>query len=319
VISAAVVNYETRADLRACLSALQGDEWSEIVVVDNASTDGSAAMVEAEFPQAKLIRNEENLGFGAAANQALRTCSSEYVLLLNGDTQPDAGAGGALAAYLAGHPRAAIVGPRLLNVDGTLQPSCFPFLTPWRAALVMSGLNAVVAAVPPLAHRHLPTTPHDRPRIVPWVKGAAVAVRRAAVVGAGGFDERFFMYGEEAELSYRLREIGWETHFAPVASVVHREHASTPGGRAQVQLHVCRGLVRFYRLHYSRRCLAELRLVLGVLMLGRLARDRLVLLRERDPGRRADLDRSIAVWSAILRGRFDDPEAQPSRRRPLPA
>jgi N-acetylglucosaminyl-diphospho-decaprenol L-rhamnosyltransferase len=240
-----------------------------------------------------VIRNETNRGFGAAANQALAACTADYVLLLNADTVPSPGAGAALAAYLDRHPRVALAGPRLLNDDGSPQQSAYPFLTPWRAAVVMSGLNAIVGGR------------HDRGGAVAWLKGAALAVRRAAVLEVGGFDEGFFMYGEDVELAYRLHEAGWEAHLVPSAAVVHREQASTPGSSARVQLDVCRGVVRLYRLHYPRRRLVALRFVLVALMVARLVRDRLRLLRERDPHARTELRAALDAWRAILLHAFD--------------
>ena len=302
-ISAAVISYETREHLPACLAALEHEDASEVLVVDNASPDGSAVLVRERFPSVTLIANEANIGYGAAANQALSACSSEYVLLLNGDAVPEPGALAALARYLDEHPEAGVVGPLLRYPDGRLQPSCYPFLTPVNVLLVMSGVNGVIARIPLLRARHLPTSPHRSARPVPWVKGAALAVRKAAFESVRGFDESFFLYSEEQDLCYRLGHAGWETHFAPVATVVHVEGASSPGGQTAVSEHVFRNLVHFYRRHYSPARLVALRFVLAFLMTGRIARDAALLSREREQARRRQLRRDISLWRRVLLGR----------------
>src|SRR5438445_1392477 len=133
-LSIVIVSFNTRAHLRACLMSL-ADEPVEAIVVDNASTDGSAEMVAAEFPAVDLIRLQENAGFARANNAALPRCRGKYVLLLNSDTQARPGAIESLIAFGDAHPEAGVWGPRLLNPDGSPQPSCFRFPTPARAWL----------------------------------------------------------------------------------------------------------------------------------------------------------------------------------------
>jgi GT2 family glycosyltransferase len=303
-MSAVVISYSARAELRSCLAALHSEQPEEIVVVDNASPDGSAELVRTVFPGVRLIANDDNRGYGAAANQGVLACPTEYVLLLNCDTVPQPGALSALAEYLDGHPKAAVVGPRLLNADGTLQPSCFPFLTPRNVLLVMSGLNHVIARVPRLADSHLPTSDHLAEGRVPWVKGAALAFRTTAFKSVGGFDESYFLYGEEHDLCFRLDRAGWETHFTPAATVMHVERASSRGREAAVSEQIFLSLIRFYRHHYSRGRMLRLRAVLGLLMSARIARDALRLPRTRDRLRRQELRQSISVWRRVLFGRF---------------
>src|SRR5438093_11267447 len=129
-IAVAIVNHNTRDHLRECLATVQLEGPPELVVIDNASWDGSAEMVRAQYPSVTLRANKKNLGYGAAANQAFVSCAARYVLLLNSDTLLQPGALAALSGYLALHPRAAVVGPRLVDPDGTLQASCYPFPTP---------------------------------------------------------------------------------------------------------------------------------------------------------------------------------------------
>jgi GT2 family glycosyltransferase len=303
-MTAAVISYATREQLPACLGALRDEAVREVVLVDNASPDGSAALVGAEFPWVTLIANEVNGGYGAAANQAVSASSSAYVFLLNGDAVPDAGTVAALEAYLDEHPGVAVVGPALRYPDGRPQPSCFPFLTPLNVLIVMSALNGLVGRVPGLRSRHLPTSAHRTARCVPWVKGAALAIRIAAFDAVGGFDESFFMYSEEQDLSYRLAAAGWETHFAPVGAVMHVERASSPGRETAVSEQIFRSLIHFYRLHYSRRRLVALRVVLAALMSARIVRDGVRLAVEREAFSRRQLRSDISLWRRVLAGRL---------------
>lgn len=200
-MAVAVVCHNTRDDLRACLESLRSEAPAEVVVADNGSTDGSAAMVRSEFPEVRLLVDEGNPGYGAAANRAVAATVSPYVLLLNADTRVTPGALRALAAFLDAHPRAGVAGPRLVNPDGTLQVSCFPFIGTLRLMLEKTPAARWLARVPALRDRWLLShSLHDRPREVPWVLGAALALRREAFAAVGGFDPAFFMYAEEIDL-----------------------------------------------------------------------------------------------------------------------
>src|SRR3954449_5701176 len=137
----AIVNYNTHEQLRACLMTIPACEAGAVLVVNNASTDGSVEMLRAEYPWVRLIINQANRGYGAALNQAVASCAGEYVLLLNSDTCLAPGALAALSDYLDEHPRVALLGPRLHNLDGTLQASCYPFPTPLHLFLEESTLG----------------------------------------------------------------------------------------------------------------------------------------------------------------------------------
>jgi GT2 family glycosyltransferase len=260
-------------------------------------------MVGTEFPWVKLLENNENRGYGAAANQAVAAASTDYLVLLNADVVPQRGALAGLVRHLDDHPRAAIVAPRLLNPDGTAQPSCYPFLTPGHVLVVMSGLNPVLSRIFPHA-RHLANSPRSTAGRVPWVKGAALAIRRSAFDEVGGFDESFFLYGEEHDLCYRLAQAGWETHFTPAAAMIHVEGASSRGRETAVAEHVFGSLIHFYRKHFSRGRLLRLRMVLAALMSARIARDTLLLWGARDAHERSELRGSLSVWRRVLLGRL---------------
>jgi N-acetylglucosaminyl-diphospho-decaprenol L-rhamnosyltransferase len=298
----AVVSYNTRDLLRGLLASVRAEAPPETVVVDNGSSDGSAEMVRAEFPAACLIVDPYNPGFGAAANQAVAATSSDYVLILNGDTRLSPGTLAALGDYLDRNPRCAIAGPLLTSDDGRSEASCFPFLGTFRLALEKSSLGRGLARVPAVRDHYLILHgPRDRPRIVPWVQGSALAVRRSAFEAVGGFDSRFFMYAEEVDLCYRLQKAGWEVHFAPVARVVHVGGASTAGRRVEMEVQRVRGARQFYRRHYSPLRAAALERLIQGAMAWRLVRDRTRFALARENADRARLAQNLAVWRGALR------------------
>jgi GT2 family glycosyltransferase len=300
-MAVAVVNFNAREWLRACLLSIARESAVRKVVSDNGSTDGSIELVRASFAWAELDVDFGNRGYGAAANRAMRRCREEYVLLLNSDTELDPGTLRALTAYLDAHPRAAIVGPRVLNTDRTLQASCFPFPSPLTAFLSETEVGYLIRFVPGVRSRYLRTWPHDASRTVPWVRGAALAIRRSAFESLGGFDERFYMYFEEVDLCYRAAAAGWEVHFTPDATLVHHGGVSTRQYRAEMLAHYYESLFRFYRHHYPAARLRRLRSVLGPIALARLGRDRVRLALARAEGTRRRLAADVALWRDLWR------------------
>ncbi len=268
-----IVNYNTCAFLRACLPTVIAEQPREMIMVDNASNDGSVQMVREDFPAVTLMPLPVNLGYGAAANQGIRACDAEFVLLLNSDTRVHGGALQALEVYFEQHPGAGIVGPRLLNPDGTLQASCYPEPTPLHVLLEESTLGRWVRYIPPMRERYLRTWSHSQPRVVPWVLGAALAIRRRAFDSVRGFDESFFLYWEEVDLCYRLGRAGWEIHFAPGAVVTHYGGASTRLHHLEMTRRLFTSAAHFYRTHYSRARLFALRVFIILIMLARMGRD----------------------------------------------
>ena len=284
-LSVIIVSYNTRAMTLGCLRTLyaqleapttgaggqdaatapdlSGTEFfdlsgTEVIVVDNASSDGSPAAIRAAFPRVRLIENEDNAGFGAANNQAMSGACGDFFLLLNSDAFPQPGAIPALLAHLRAHPEVGLVGPRLLNPDGTLQLSCFRFPSPigiWSENLWLSAL--------------LPNHPvfgyyrrwaHDEERRVDFVIGACLLVRRAVCLEVGGFDEDFFMYQEETDWQRRMRDRGWHIGFTPAAQVTHLGGASGASEKARVNGHFFESLERYLWKHYGAAGLLSLKL-----------------------------------------------------------
>ncbi len=219
-LAVAVVNYNAGDAIIDCLHALSAESPSEILVVDNASTDGSADRIALEHADIRLIRNRRNIGFGAAANQGVRETKAEFVLLLNPDAVVRPGATSALKAALDEHPRAGAVGALVLNPDGSVQPTKRAFPSLWQSAL--HGLLGIVWSSNPGTRAYtLAGASFDTAQTVDWVAGTAVAFRREAFVEVGGFDERFFLFVSDVDLCLRLWDAGWEVWFEPRASVEH--------------------------------------------------------------------------------------------------
>ena len=208
-MAVAVVTWNTRELLRGCLQSVLAGPAAEIVVVDHGSSDGSAEMVRRDFPSVRLEVDPSNPGYGAGCNTGVRATAADFVLLLNSDTHVPPDALPALSAVLDAEPRAAIVGPRILNSDGSPQRSVYPFPGPVARLLVHQPFATLVQALPPLRRRYVGRWRGGPTRPVPWVLGAALAVRRTAFEEVGGFDESYEMYFEEVDLCYRLSRRGW--------------------------------------------------------------------------------------------------------------
>lgn len=220
-LSIVVVSWNTRALTLRCLASLEATVRTpfELIVVDNASSDGSARAVRKAYAGAIVLETGANLGFGAGANRGIARARGPYVLLLNPDAIVEPGAIDALVDHLDAHPEAAACGPRILSTDGRLQPSAHRFYsTGW--SLVE---NRLVERWP-WRYRRSPVLTlfsHDVTRRVDWVSGACLMVRRAAFEAIGGFDETFWMYGEEVDWQKRAARRGLQVHFVATARIVH--------------------------------------------------------------------------------------------------
>lgn len=239
-LSVSIVNTNSRALLLACLDSLAGTN-AEIVVLDNASEDGSANSVRERFPDVRVIAQSHRAGFGANHNTVIRATTGRYVYVLNEDTTAGDWGFEALTAYLDDHPRVAALGPRIVYPDGRLQDSAWRFPTPLVSTISLATLGRLGVT----------QSRGDEPRAVDWVMGAAVILRREALDEVGLFDESFFLYSEEVDLQARLHRAGWEVHYFPRVSVVHHESqfsADIPERRIN---EMWRSRHRYWRKHHS--------------------------------------------------------------------
>ena len=267
-VSIIIPSWNTKDLLRNCLESLirlDSPKNSlkfaiEIIVADNGSTDGSVEEIKKEKlkmkndkVKLKIILNKTNLGFGAANNQGMKIAQGEYFLLLNSDTVVKNRAPLKMAEFMDKHPEVGALGCKLLNSDGSLQPSAGPFPS--------LGVSLVM-----LFAEHwlgdLVRASFTQTKEVDWVMGAAMMVRPEAVKKAGLMDEGIFMYMDEVEWCYRLKKAGYKVMFYPEAEIIHLGGGSSKTGRKDPILNIYRGLLYFYRKHYPLWQLSLLKIML---------------------------------------------------------
>ncbi|HEU4335562.1 MAG TPA: glycosyltransferase family 2 protein [Candidatus Eisenbacteria bacterium] len=250
-VIAIVVAYNSAAELPACLASLEAQRGVtvEIHVVDNASSDTSAELVRRNFPRARLTVSARNLGFAGGNNLILERERAPFYALVNPDAvlAPDAVA--ACVARLERDRRAGIAATRLVNPDGSLQPSCHAFLGLRNLLGEAIGAHHVVPGVRSLSSLHMPLFGHDRAAEVDWIQGAFLVVREEIVRTVGGFDPDFFMYGEEMDWCRRARDAGWTVVFLPEPPVVHLGGASSEPMAGPMFVENLKGRLRFLRKH----------------------------------------------------------------------
>lgn len=260
-LSIIIVNWNTSKLLMQCVnSVVQSSKCllrrieaskvqSEIIVVDNGSSDGSDKALgeyienNSRNPTIKLIKNRTNLGFAKGNNIGIRKARGEYIMLLNSDTIVKEGSIEKLAEFLDSHSDVDIVGPRLLNSDGTSQSNCGRFPDLWVTFVMLfkerfGGSNLVR------------TSPNES-KEVDWLMGAAFMARRAVFEKVGGLDEDIFMYMEEVEWFYRAKKNGFKTYFYKDAEITHLGMGSSKSGRKDPILNIYKGLLNFYKKHKS--------------------------------------------------------------------
>jgi N-acetylglucosaminyl-diphospho-decaprenol L-rhamnosyltransferase len=247
-----VVDYNAGPHLARCIDSVvaqTGDASVEVVVVDNASRDGSAKRAAAAHPEVTLIENPDNRGFATAANQGIRATSAPFVFVLNPDAEISAGTLSGLVKLAADRPTAGAIGPLVREPDGSIYPSArkipsigeavgHAFLQPFdpdnrfSRAYTMSGWDRASE------------------REVSWVSGSCVLLRRDALDQVGLFDEGYFMYAEDADLCTRLRAAGWKVLFTPELEVTHERGVSTGNSRRMIHEH-SRSIYRYFAKHHA--------------------------------------------------------------------
>jgi GT2 family glycosyltransferase len=291
-LAVVIVNYNTRELLAHCLESVLASDCdcpTTVFVVDNRSADDSVTLVRERFPAVRLIESDRNAGYGYANNLALRVLAGQvraggypaglhgpppggqppaeipaagdaglsfpdYVLLLNPDTVLPPNAIQAMVDFLAATPEAGVVGPRLEQPDGTLDLACRrAFPRPMNALFKLTGLSRLLPHHPAIAEYNLTHLSEYELTEVDSVNGAFMLVRGTALGQAGLFDERFFMYGEDLDLAYRIQARGWKVYYNPVVTVLHIKGASSRKQSTRSIREFYRAMHIFYSKHYARR------------------------------------------------------------------
>jgi len=255
-LSVLIVSYQSRDLLTVCLRSVEDtvtERSFEVLVADNASTDGTAAMLAHEFPQTRLLEMGGNLGFARASNRALREARGRYLLLLNPDTVCLKGSVDSMARYLEANERVGVVAPRLLNTDLSDQGTARAF--PTAAAFVFGRRSPFTRFFPnnPWSRQYLlgRTRIGDDPFAVDWVSGACLMLRRDVLERVGALDEAFFMYWEDADWCRRIKQAGYTVVCVPAARVIHHEGSSRRGWPARQVWIFHQSVYRYYRKYHT--------------------------------------------------------------------
>jgi N-acetylglucosaminyl-diphospho-decaprenol L-rhamnosyltransferase len=264
-LSIVLVCWNNKAYLDPCLKSLYETGMRnsfDVVVVDNGSTDGSQQMLAEKYPMVKIIQNTSNVGLSKASNQGINATIGRYVLLLNNDTLVNGASFDMMVDFLEQHSKTGAVGGKLLNPDGSIQACYNHFSTLSEEFLIATRLGEIFNPGYPSVIRG------DKIHSVDWLSSACLMVRRRALDQIGLLDEGYFIYGDEADLQYRLKKAGWDIYFLPQATAIHY------GGRSMTRWPrrkmVYRGKMLFYQKHYGAMKSILLRTMLGLLSLGKL-------------------------------------------------
>jgi GT2 family glycosyltransferase len=253
-ISVVIVGWNARHYLELCLESLAATpprRSMEIIVVDNASSDGTAEVIEARFPSVKLIRSSENLGFSKGNNVGIRQCQGRYIALVNPDVIVFPGCLDALADFLDQNPKVGNVGPRVLNPDMTMQSTCRRSPTLWNNVCSATGLAAAFKHSKFFAGEHMFYFPHDRTLHVDVLVGCFSMIRRVAFNDVGLLDEDLFMYGDDVDWCRRCWKAGWQVVFFPGAKAIHDRGKITAPYPVRFAVAQQRSVLHYWRKHHG--------------------------------------------------------------------
>lgn len=264
-VAVVIVNWNTKLLLSECLSSVSRHTASgvrtDLVVIDNGSTDGSCDLARREWPNVRLIENQDNRGFTRATNQGIRATAGEYVLLLNSDAQLTDGCLELLVREMEDHPEVAAAGARLVAPTGRWQRTAAGQTPTLRSAINHYLFLEYVFPRSSLFRGLYLTQDITSPQLVDWISGACMLLRRSALDQVGLLDERYFMYMDDVDLCGRLRAAGWSVAYVPAATAMHREGHSSVNAGAVVKLGALRNFHRYFEQQHGPRQLALLRLV----------------------------------------------------------
>ncbi len=309
-ISIVIVGWNAQRYLELCLDSLIAAaprRSMEVIVVDNASTDGTVAMIEARYPWVKLIKSPENLGFSRGNNLGIRQCSGRYIALVNPDVQVLPGCLDTLADFLDQNPKVGNVGPRVLNPDGTLQSSCRRFPTLWNNFCSATGLASAFKGSRFFAGEHMFYFAHDRMMAVNVLVGCFSMIRRETFESIGLLDEGLFMYGDDVDWCRRAWNADWQVVFFPGAQAIHDRGKITAPYPVRFAVAQQKSVLHYWSKHHGFFGVWGIR---GIIVFHHLFRYlRAILSGFRQSGRPLDSDVRKQVSAACLRQVFASSKA----------
>ena len=252
-VSIIIVNWNTKEYLRNCLDSIYraiSEINAEIIVVDNASEDGSVDMVESEFPYVILIKNFENLGFAMANNIGMASSVGDYCCLINSDVIVERNCIKHLIKYLNANRNVGMVGPMIRNPDGSVQTSCYGYPTLWKMFCSAMGLHRIFPRSKLFSGRRIYWT-HDAIRKVEVLSGCFWCVRREALESVGMLDEKFFMYSEDIDWCRRYRDAGWDVVFYPHAEAIHFGGVSSSNSPIRFYIEMQKADIQYWEKHHG--------------------------------------------------------------------
>jgi len=281
-LSIVIVSFNTQDMLQECLTSISRNIdpaiEREVFVVDNNSTDDSVEIVEDLFPWVYLISNSKNRGFAAANNQAIVRSRGHYIMLLNSDVVILPETASKIVSFMESHPQIGAVGCKLLNTDGSLQPSVTTFPSPLKDAIGI-GLKGTILKNKPTTRARLARIArvfgvqlsrfddHATTKEIDFPRGACLTVRREVIEQVGLLDDGYFFTGEEMDWCYRMKQQGWQVYYYPEAAIIHHDHGASKHIMGKVFVQTRKSALRFYEKHYSRSKTELMRFLVSVVLL----------------------------------------------------
>jgi len=306
-LSVVIVGWNAKHYLELCLQSLADApprRSTEIIVVDNASVDGSSEMIQERFPNVKVIRSEENLGFARGNNVAVRQCRGRYIALVNPDVIVFPGCLDALADFLDQNPKVGNAGPRVLNPDMTMQSTCRRFPTLWNNFCSSVGLATKFKNSRFFAGEHMFYFPHDRTLTVDVLVGCFSVIRRETFAQVGLLDEDLFIYGDDVDWCRRCWKAGWQVVFVPAGRAIHDRGKITAGYPVRFAVAQQKSVLIYWRKHHGFWGVTGIR---TIMLFHHLARYGLAVLQNVvQPGQRTDGDVRKQVSGACLKTMFSE-------------
>lgn len=317
-VSVLIISWNTCDLLAACLESIRQSNPAcvvEVIVVDNASTDGSPKMVEKHFPEVRLIHSGSNLGFAKGNNLAMQHANGSMFALVNSDALVHPGCLETLAAYLDQHPAVGLVGPRVIGGDGLLQRTCRHLPGLWNTFCRALALDRIFGGRGIFSGYEVPPAQHELLHEAEVLSGCFCLARRSAVEQVGGLDEQFFFYGEDIDWCRRFKDAGWKMVFIPQVTATHFGGGSTSKAPLRYSIEILRATLKYWRKHHGATgqavCQGLLILHHGLRLLARSVKRTLGLGRSSDSQYKLKEDVVCLRW-LFFRTEIDDTQLPPA-------